>query len=285
MAKIWSPVSSSIYVSRWWIGVSGWPESELIFSVDLDIESTILWLIDSDCLSATNDWLCLTESAAELTTDKLCELWMSFWLVPVLVFEPVAEVEPWWLSALAWLPLLVLCFVTDLDWWLVESFWLSAWLCCWLLALDAFLVSVLVACCLAFSLACLAWLAACWLLLWLAFCWLAACEAFKDALKLAEAALLADWLALACVFWFAVEAEFVTLLCVELTFCEFVLLVEPGIVALVLVARRFLDLLRSRFAPLGVSSALAIVVDPAPKSPATIPIPAKNHCLPLLYIL
>ncbi len=246
-----------------------------------------LWLSDVDWSTVTRDWLSFNEFEAEI--DKLCELWVLFWLVADLLFVSATEVELWRLSASVWLPLFVLCFVTDLDCWLVESFWLSAWLCCWLLALDAFLVSVLAACCLAFSLTCLAWslawLAACWLLLWLAFCWLAACEAFKDALKLAEAALLADWLALACVFWFAVEAEFVTLLCVELTFCEFVLLVEPGIVALVLVARRFLDLLRSRFAPLGVSSALAIVVDPAPKRPATIPIPAKNHCLPFLYIL
>ena len=236
----------------------------------------MLWLIDSDCFAASNERLCFAESVADLTADKLWELWLLLASVEALLWGSVFDWDPW-LALLAWLALAVSCLVVEAAWEPLVLVWLAGF---------AF-VDEVVDCLTVFSLAfCwLAALAAAWL--WLAFCWLALASwaAFKDALKLAEPALLAAWLALVCAFCLAAEVELVTLLCVELVLCEFAALVEPGIVALVLVARRFFDLLRSRFAPLGVSSALAIVVDPAPKRPATIPIPAKNHCLPFLYIL
>ena len=65
---------------------------------------------------------------------------------------------------------------------------------------------------------------------------------------------------------------------------ELAVLVEPGIVALFWVANRSSDWLKSKLAP-GFSSALTAILLPAPNKPATTPIPAKNHCFPLLYIL
>jgi hypothetical protein len=56
---------------------------------------------------------------------------------------------------------------------------------------------------------------------------------------------------------------------------ELLVLVEPGIVALVWVANKSSDWLKSKLTP-GFSSALTVIPLPAPNKPATTPIPAKT---------